>query len=103
MAADDKPAIPDIAVAHTVLTLSLAQADARTLAATEDLATVAVRHGFRDVGTIIGIPATVLPALPATAGVPASYRRPPRPRPRFSRTRPAPGSSSRSAARDRPR
>jgi predicted phage baseplate assembly protein len=68
-----KPAKPDIAVAHTVLTLSLAQADASALAATKDLATVAVRHGFRDVGTIIGIPATVLPALPATAGVPASY------------------------------
>jgi hypothetical protein len=63
----------DIAVTHTVLTLTLAGPDGYVLLALSDPTTVAVRYGFKDVGTIIGIPASALPALPATVGAPGSY------------------------------
>ena len=38
-----------------------------------DAATVTVRYGFKDVGTIIGLPAATLASLPATVAVPATY------------------------------
>ena len=61
---------PDIAVAHTVLTLTTM--DSAALEAVTDPSTVAVQYGFKDVGTIIGTPAATLASLPATAAVPAS-------------------------------
>jgi predicted phage baseplate assembly protein len=48
-----------------------------------DTSTVAVRHSFRDVGTIIGFPAATLPSLPATLDIPASYQPPPAAAPAF--------------------
>lgn len=65
---------PDIAVAHTVLTLTTQ--DSAVLYNVTDKSTVAVRYGFKDVGTIIGTPAAALKSLPATAGVPPSYSPP---------------------------
>jgi len=64
---------PDIVVTHTALTLTLAALDSYALQDVPDPATVTVRYGFKDVGTIIGIPAATLASLPATVGVPASY------------------------------
>jgi hypothetical protein len=66
----------DIAVAHTVLTLTLAAQDAAALSKVTDTSTVAVRYGFKNVGTIIGTPAAVLDSLPATVGVPEPYSPP---------------------------
>jgi Baseplate J-like protein len=67
------PTPPDIVVAHTALTLTLAQLDSYALQ-DADPATVAVRYGFKDVGTIIGIPAPALNSLPAVdVSVPGSY------------------------------
>lgn len=73
------PNPPDIAVAHTQLTLTLAAADRKVLDAqsASTLGSVAVRYGFRDVGQIIGVPASSLDALPAVpVTVPASYAPP---------------------------
>ena len=67
---------PDIAVAHTVLTLALAARDSAVLSQVPDKSTVAVRYGFKDVGMIIGAPTAALASLPVTAGVPASYAPP---------------------------
>jgi hypothetical protein len=67
------PKPPDIAVAHTVLALTLTTSDADALGDVSDATTVAVRYGFKDVGTIIGIPAPALASLPATATVPPSF------------------------------
>jgi len=67
---------PDIVVTHTALTLTLATLDSYALQDVSDPATVTVRYGFKDVGTIIGIPAATLAGLPATVGVPASYSPP---------------------------
>jgi hypothetical protein len=66
-----KPA--DIAVAHTVLALTLTASDANALRDVNDPTTVAVRYGFKDVGTIIGIPAAALTSLPASVTVPPSF------------------------------
>jgi hypothetical protein len=63
---------PDIAVAHTVLTLALAAGDAAAVNGVADTSTVAVRYGFKDVGTIIGAPAATLASLPATVAFAAS-------------------------------
>jgi hypothetical protein len=65
-----KPA--DIAVAHTVLALTLTASDANALLDVSDPTTVTVRYGFKDVGTIIGIPAAALTNLPASVTVPPS-------------------------------
>lgn len=70
------PNPPDIVLAHTVLNLTLVTADSNALQNTTDTSTVTVRYGFKDVGTIIGQPATVFPALPATVGVPEAYTPP---------------------------
>ncbi len=70
------PNPPDIVVAHTALTLTLAQLDSWALQ-DADPATVAVRYGFKDVGTIIGIPTATLDSLPAVnVGIPGSYTPP---------------------------
>jgi len=60
------PTPPTIPVAHTVLALTLPSiTDADSL---DDLSAqaTAVRHAFRDVGTIIPSPATALPPLPTS-------------------------------------
>jgi hypothetical protein len=71
-----KPNPPTIVVTHTALTLTLAVSDTNALLDVADLTTVAVRYGFKDVGTIIGVPAPNLPSLPAGVGVPTSYTPP---------------------------
>jgi hypothetical protein len=63
--------VPDIVVAHTVL--GIATADSRILFHAQDdhaLDGIAVRYGFRDVGTIIGVPRPTLDSLPATVAAP---------------------------------
>jgi hypothetical protein len=68
------PSPPDIVVAHTALTLLTA--DSATLQQA-DPTTVAVRYGFKDVGTIIGVPPATLASFPATVAAPATYAPPP--------------------------
>ncbi len=68
------PTPPTIVIAHTAL--SLATVDADTLAGYSDLAKVSVRFGFRDVGTVIGVPTPTLTAIPAPVGVPDSFSMP---------------------------
>ena len=63
------PNPPDMVVAHTALAVATTDSAALEQA---DPAAVTVRYGFRDVGTIIGVPATAL-KLPATVAVPAPY------------------------------
>jgi predicted phage baseplate assembly protein len=70
------PKPSDIAVAHTVLALTLAASDSEVLQDITAPATVAVRYALKDVGTIIGIPAAALASLPASATVPASFMPP---------------------------
>ncbi len=73
------PNPPDIAVTHTQLTLTLAPSDAAVLLTAQQANTVGsvtVRHGFKDVGQIIAVPAPALPSLPAVVTVPASYTPP---------------------------
>ena len=70
------PNPPLIAVMHTALALTLAGTGIRALLNVTDPAAVAVRYGFKDVGTIIGVPAPNLPSLPAGVGVPSSYTAP---------------------------
>jgi hypothetical protein len=71
------PNPPDIAIAHTQLTLTLASPDREVLLAVQDAGTtgsVTVRYGFKDVGRIIETPAPSLQALPAVpVTVPESY------------------------------
>jgi Baseplate J-like protein len=70
------PNPPDIAIAHTQLTLTIDSADAAVLLSAQDqnaLGSVTVRYGFRDVGQIIPVPAPTLKSLPAIVTVPASY------------------------------
>lgn len=72
------PNPPDIVIAHTALDVALATLDSYVLQdaqAAGTLASIAVRYGFKDVGTIIGVPAPNLPSLPAT--VAAAYAPPP--------------------------
>ena len=70
-----KPA--DIVIAHTALSLTMATEDSYVIVELADASTVAVRYSWRDVGTIIPIPAVSLPSLPATLNVPAGYQPPP--------------------------
>ena len=70
-----KPA--EIVIAHTALSLTMATLDSYVLIELADPSTVAVRYSWRDVGTIIAIPAVNLPSLPATLNVPAGYQPPP--------------------------
>ncbi len=72
------PNPPDIVIAHTALDVALATLDSYVLQdaqAAGTLASIAVRYGFKDVGTIIGVPPPNLPSLPAT--VAAAYTQPP--------------------------
>jgi hypothetical protein len=73
------PNPPDIAIAHTQLTLTLASPDADVLSSAQNagtLGSITVRYGLRDVGRIIAPPASALASLPATVTVPASYTPP---------------------------
>jgi hypothetical protein len=62
---------PDIVIAHTEL--GLTTQDAGVLSGYKDLATVALRYGFKEVGTIIGTPAPSLPGLPEQVGIPPGW------------------------------
>jgi len=73
---------PDIVIAHTVLYPALAPLDSEVLLAapTEPeaklqawIASVAVRYGFKDVGTIIGVPTPELTLSSEPAHVTAAY------------------------------
>ena len=67
---------PEIVIAHTALDLALATPDASVLQDAQHahtLATIAVRYGFKDVGTIIGIPLPELD-LASLPGVTAAYK-----------------------------
>ena len=68
------PNPPDIVIAHTALAVATMDSGALQRA---DAATVTVRYGFKDVGTIIGLPAATLASLPATVAVPATAPTPP--------------------------
>jgi hypothetical protein len=66
---------PDIPIAHTVLDLQFASLDSGILATTTSQAGptgIALRYGLRDVGMVIGIPATHLTSLSDT--VEAAYQ-----------------------------
>jgi hypothetical protein len=63
------PSSPPIIIPHTVLTIVTADAAALEGA---DPATVTMRYGFTDVGTLTGVPAASLASLPVTAAVPAA-------------------------------
>ncbi len=71
------PTPAEIVIAHTALSLTMATLDSYVLVELADTSTVAVRYSWRDVGTIIAIPAVNLPSLPATLNVPSSYEAPP--------------------------
>jgi uncharacterized phage protein gp47/JayE len=63
---------PDIVIAHTALAVTVADQLVTTLEnmnAAGTVGSIVVRYGFKDVGTIIGVPATVLTSLPATVQV----------------------------------
>jgi hypothetical protein len=65
---------PNIVVPYTQLSLALGWVSTFILFATVgegDAGSVAVRYGFKDVGAIIGMPATTLDALPASVSVAA--------------------------------
>lgn len=70
---------PPIVITHSVLTVATDDAD--TLAEFNnnpyDPSVVAVRYGFRDVGTVIANPVGTLPSLPATVCVPDTFTLPP--------------------------
>ena len=63
------PNPPDIVIAHTAL--AVATTDSAALRQAE-AAAVTVRYAFKDVGTIIGVPAAALARLPAAVAVPAA-------------------------------
>lgn len=62
---------PDIVIAHTEL--GLATPDGGVLKGYEDLTMVALRYGFKEVGTIIGTPEPSLSSLPAQVGIPPGW------------------------------
>ena len=67
---------PEIVIAHTALDLALAIPDSHVLLDAQDehtLASIAVRYGFKDVGTIIGVPAPELDLARLPAHVTAAY------------------------------
>jgi hypothetical protein len=72
-----KPKPAEIVIAHSALSLTMATPDSYVLVELADTSTVAVRYSWRDVGTIIAIPAVSLPSLPVTLNVPQSYQPPP--------------------------
>jgi hypothetical protein len=74
---------PDIVIAHTALYLALATLDARVLLAGGDsrdnqtwIGSIAVRYGFKDVGTIIGVPTPELLYTSFPAPVTAAHAPP---------------------------
>jgi uncharacterized phage protein gp47/JayE len=65
-----KPSPPDIVLPHTLLGVTLAsESDGRAVGGLPPTST-AVRHAFRDVGTLIPTPATSLTSLPVVVTVP---------------------------------
>jgi hypothetical protein len=72
------PSPPDIVIPHTALDLALATPDSCVLQDAQDtytLASIAVRYGFKDVGTIIGVPTPELDLASLPAPVTAAYTR----------------------------
>jgi hypothetical protein len=62
---------PDIVIAHTEL--EILTRSASTLATFIEPATITLRYGFKEVGTIIGTPTPSLTGLAAKVGVPSSW------------------------------
>jgi hypothetical protein len=62
------PPAPDLIVPYTAL--GVTTPDPGTLSGYNNPGAIAVRHGFRDVGTVLPNPVATLTALPATAVVP---------------------------------
>jgi phage-related baseplate assembly protein len=55
---------PDLVIAHTVLDIATADSDVLLAASTANaLGSIAVRYGFKDLGTIIGVPPATLRSL----------------------------------------
>jgi hypothetical protein len=68
--------IPPVIVTQSVLTV--ASDDPPTVAGfSSQAAAIAVRYGFRDLGTVIGNPVGTLPPLPATVVIPGTFTVPP--------------------------
>jgi hypothetical protein len=67
------PIPPEIVIAHAVLGLATLDEEVLTAVEPDKVGSITVRYAFNDVGTIIGVPAAVLPSLPATVGVPEAY------------------------------
>jgi hypothetical protein len=77
---------PGVIIAHTELTLALWWFSSWALilstgsppdgSGTQPAASIAVRYGFKDVGTIIGTPQATLSSLPATGAMPAAQAPP---------------------------
>jgi hypothetical protein len=63
-----------IPIAHTVLALGTQD---EHLITTLTTASTVLRYGFRDVGTVVGAPATSLTSLPVTVSVPTGFSLPP--------------------------
>ena len=74
------PAPPDIVIAHTVLYPALASPDSSVLLTGRHnetwIASIAVRYGFKDVGTIIGVPNPELELKSLPTHVTAAYAPP---------------------------
>jgi Baseplate J-like protein len=68
-----KPA--DIPIAHTTLTMLSPYAE-WVVEHMTDVKNIVVRHGMKDVGTLIGAPTTTLTSLPATVIPPAGFTLP---------------------------
>jgi hypothetical protein len=68
------PPAPDLVVPYTALTV--ATPDSAKLSGYDIPEAIAVRHGFRDVGTVLPNPVAALPALPATVVAPAGFALP---------------------------
>lgn len=72
---------PDVFISHTNVTVRTAGASEdvsalRSVLGTPALGGIAMRYGFRDVGTLTPAPASGLDKLPVTVGVPAGMRLP---------------------------
>lgn len=66
------PPAPDLVIPYTALTVTTPTPDTGTLSGynNNNAGEIAVRYGFRDVGTVLPNPVATLTALPATAVVP---------------------------------
>jgi Baseplate J-like protein len=71
------PPAPDLILPHTALTVATPDSEALSGYITSgNPGALAVRYGFRDVGTVLANPVATLPALPATVVVPAGFALP---------------------------